>query len=203
MSEITAIQMTEILQGPHAESMAPVIDGIRNGSYNNLQVVDTDGTDYVAYTYQSSRLFLYRIFHHGKSGMVKDMFFYNQGSRDRDLQKVIKARAEKLEAMSIRKNHVHSCKVGDIFVASWGYDQTNVDFYEVVGVPTNKSVRVREIMAQKVADSHVIAQPGQFKSPEIFTKRVSPEGVLKFDSYKHAYVWDGTPQYETPANMGH
>ncbi len=25
-------------------------------------------------------------------------------------------------------------KVGDIFVESWGYDQTNVNFYKVVGV---------------------------------------------------------------------
>ena len=25
-------------------------------------------------------------------------------------------------------------KQGDIFVSSWGYDQTNVDFYEVVKV---------------------------------------------------------------------
>lgn len=35
-------------------------------------------------------------------------------------------------------------KVGDFFYASWGYDQTNVDFYKVVGFsPSGKSVRLQ------------------------------------------------------------
>jgi hypothetical protein len=36
-------------------------------------------------------------------------------------------------------------KVGDFFVTSWGYDQTNVEFYKVLGfTPSGKSVRVQE-----------------------------------------------------------
>lgn len=36
-------------------------------------------------------------------------------------------------------------KVGDFFSSSWGYDQTNVDFYKVVGMtPSGKSVRVQK-----------------------------------------------------------
>ena len=36
-------------------------------------------------------------------------------------------------------------KVGDFFYSSWGYDQTNVDFYKVVGLtPSGKSVRVQK-----------------------------------------------------------
>lgn len=36
-------------------------------------------------------------------------------------------------------------KVGDFFYSSWGYDQTNVDFYKVVGMtPSGKSVRVQK-----------------------------------------------------------
>lgn len=36
-------------------------------------------------------------------------------------------------------------KVGDFFVSSWGYDQTNVDFYKVVGLTkSGKSVRVQK-----------------------------------------------------------
>lgn len=35
-------------------------------------------------------------------------------------------------------------QVGDFFVSTWGYDQTNVDFYKVVGVtPSGKSVKVQ------------------------------------------------------------
>lgn len=35
-------------------------------------------------------------------------------------------------------------KVGDFFVSSWGYDQTNIDFYKVVGITkSGKSVKVQ------------------------------------------------------------
>lgn len=36
-------------------------------------------------------------------------------------------------------------KVGDFFYSSWGYDQTQVDFYKVVGLtPSGKSVKVQK-----------------------------------------------------------
>ena len=43
----------------------------------------------------------------------------------------------------------HTVEVGDIFGASWGYDQTNVDFYKVVRVSA-KSVWVVRIGAKVV-----------------------------------------------------
>lgn len=39
----------------------------------------------------------------------------------------------------------YGVKVGDIFSASWGYDQTNVDFFQVVALVGETSVRVREV----------------------------------------------------------
>lgn len=36
-------------------------------------------------------------------------------------------------------------KVGDIFKASWGYEQTNVDFFQVVALAGKSSVRVRAV----------------------------------------------------------
>ena len=39
-----------------------------------------------------------------------------------------------------------SLKVGSIFKSSWGYDQTNVDYYQVTKVnPSGKSITVQEI----------------------------------------------------------
>ena len=46
-------------------------------------------------------------------------------------------------------------KVGDIFVDSWGYDQTNVDFYQVVAKPSAKTVIVREIACRTEEDSEM------------------------------------------------
>ena len=39
----------------------------------------------------------------------------------------------------------YGVKVGDIFETSWGYDQTNVNFFQVVKLVGKTSVRVREV----------------------------------------------------------
>lgn len=45
-------------------------------------------------------------------------------------------------------------EAGDVFICEWGYDQTNVDFYQVVSVtPSGKSVRVRPVAAAEVGSS--------------------------------------------------
>jgi len=46
-------------------------------------------------------------------------------------------------SVSRRYAPAHNVKVGDWFYCSWGYDQTNVDFYRVVGV-TPKSVKIQQ-----------------------------------------------------------
>ena len=44
-----------------------------------------------------------------------------------------------------------SIKIGDVFVQSWGYDQTNVDYIKVVGfTPSKKCARIVTIGAQTV-----------------------------------------------------
>ena len=43
------------------------------------------------------------------------------------------------------KKNVCGVKVGDIFSASWGYEQTNNDFFQVIALVGEKSVRVREV----------------------------------------------------------
>ena len=97
-------------------------------------------------------------------------------------------------------------KVGDIFESTWGYDQTNVDYYEVVGL-TGASVKVRQIASTTARDTGLWAQryvkpvPGQFIG-EVMTKRIQ-EGwnggtpTFTVNSYATAYLWDGTPTLET------
>ena len=43
------------------------------------------------------------------------------------------------------KKNVFGVKVGDIFSASGGYEQTNNDFFQVIALVGEKSVRVREV----------------------------------------------------------
>ena len=48
-----------------------------------------------------------------------------------------------------RRNQGHGLKVGDIIYCSWGYDQTNVDFYEVSKLVGKCTIEVKEVAALK------------------------------------------------------
>jgi hypothetical protein len=48
----------------------------------------------------------------------------------------------KAKAEAVNK---YGVKIGDIFRATWGYEQTNNDFFQVVGLVGESSVRVREV----------------------------------------------------------
>jgi hypothetical protein len=43
----------------------------------------------------------------------------------------------------------HNIKAGDIFYNSWGYEQTNIDFFQVVSV-TAKTITLREVKSSVV-----------------------------------------------------
>lgn len=55
---------------------------------------------------------------------------------------------ELLNRLEAEKHFQHSCKLGDVFVRSWGHEQTNVNFYQVVKI-TKKTVSVQEINKSK------------------------------------------------------
>lgn len=67
----------------------------------------------------------------------------------RNAQKRIDEMNERKEA---RKNFANPAKIGDVLVGTWGYDQTNVDCYQVIAV-RGKMVDVQEIALQPVPDS--------------------------------------------------
>jgi len=41
--------------------------------------------------------------------------------------------------------NIYGVKVGDVFYCSWGWEQTNVDFFQVIKLCGEKSVRVRQV----------------------------------------------------------
>jgi hypothetical protein len=104
-------------------------------------------------------------------------------------------------------------EVGSIFHSSWGYDQTNADFYEVVAL-TPKAVRVKPISKRLAEDgSGVVPVPGSFGSS--WRTKDAEKGDLKrlqsyefrgekkvsftVASYASASLWDGKPKYDTIA----
>lgn len=51
------------------------------------------------------------------------------------------------------KKNKYGVKVGDIFSASWGYEQTNVDFFQVIALVGECSVRVREVYPKMIDEN--------------------------------------------------
>jgi len=114
----------------------------------------------------------------------------------------------KNESKQTRVDYKHSLVVGDILESSWGYDQTNASFYQVLAV-TDKSVKVRSLNKKVVSDTsygvvRVVPIPDSFNRHEqAVVKRVSPRGSVKISSYEWASKWDGNPAEQTASGYGH
>lgn len=100
----------------------------------------------------------------------------------------------------------HNLKVGNILVSTWGYDQTNVDYYEVIAV-RGKVVDIQEIGEHFTdrngpAGDHVI--PVRNYRGKIYRgKRPSASGYVRIDDVCSAHLWDGRPHYQTDTMFGH
>lgn len=71
------------------------------------------------------------------------------------------AHAAKLATKAARKSVLakgHDLAVGDVVYNSWGYDQTNVDFYQVTAVIGKRTVEVRQLAREIVADGRDCGQ---------------------------------------------
>ena len=98
----------------------------------------------------------------------------------------------KAERKAARAAFTTSLKVGDILRNSWGYEQTNIDYFEVVEVkPGGKSVLIRKI-AQSSEETGFLQgkcspQPGKFVG-EPMLKRVQSGDCVKIHSWgSYAY----------------
>ena len=113
----------------------------------------------------------------------------------------------------------HTIKPGDVFVESWGYDQTNIDCY-VVTRTTPASVylqqcgaevvtgRVRPVPARRTPFPVVYAHNrlGKVNQYGEILKRVTRgwkgDPYLKMTSYSGASLWDGQESYYDTSAAG-
>jgi hypothetical protein len=89
----------------------------------------------------------------------------------------------KLERKAAKKAFKNPAKVGDVLCASWGYDQTNIDFYQVTAVK-GKMVEVKEVAGAHVEGSgegmfmadQVTAKPNTFIEDSETYRRIVKQG---------------------------
>lgn len=177
--------------------------------------VRPDGTDLEVFVFADHRAKLCAVAFAGKAAKpVWRYAFRDAAHRERFIAEQAERRrkfvAEKATRVAERKAFRHSLTVDAILVSSWGYDQTNIDFYQVVGVAAAHTVTVCKIAQAAVANGggeddprdRVVPTVGVFVG-EALTRRVAPGNVIAIEDYAHAYPWDGNPKYQTAAGWGH
>jgi glucosamine 6-phosphate synthetase-like amidotransferase/phosphosugar isomerase protein len=92
--------------------------------------------------------------------------------------------------------------IGDIYVTSWGYDQTNIDYYKVTNVK-NKTVNLVSIGQKRNYTGHMqgecVPDPS-VAGNKIYTKRMINNGdsvSFKMTSYSWAHKWNGKTNHFT------
>jgi hypothetical protein len=135
--------------------------------------------------------------------------FRSLGDRERYLAQWIAnlrgAQASRTDQQERARAWRHSYRVGDILSASWGYDQTNVDFAEVIET-TEHTVTVRAI-AQELVPSidhapmagYVVPVLGKYIGEPRKRRVTAPwngtgDGHVA-DGHHHMSRWSGKPVY--------
>lgn len=109
-----------------------------------------------------------------------------QQKEGKDASERMRAERKEQDAQNLKEMR-QRLTVGTILAYSWGWEQTNVDFYEVVGRKGAGTVILRAICSALVPDAgcgpmsgHVTPCPGKYregKDGEPFEKRINAYGV--------------------------
>jgi hypothetical protein len=102
--------------------------------------------------------------------------------------------AYKADRAAKRKAFVHDLKTGDILRCSWGYDQTNVEYFQVLRTVGEKKVEIRAIASESVPGTQGFMSESVKPAPGRFLERQAPmvklvgEGnSVLIHSFAHAY----------------
>ena len=113
---------------------------------------------------------------------------------------------EKNRRKVLKEKKAENIKVGDILTGSWGWEQTNVEAYQVIDKPAKFTVVLREINVESVKDStlshgmadHVLPVKDSFvKGSEPIKKRIGNYGNIKINSIISLSKWDGRKMYRS------
>lgn len=115
--------------------------------------------------------------------------------------------AEKAARRQAKKNAVCPFKKGDILTGSWGYDQTNVEFFEIVEAKGRK-VAIRELGHQSIKGSEgfmcesVVPDHGRYiGEPETHIAQTytgaSNSWYVRLNDCCTLHLWEGGKQYKS------
>jgi hypothetical protein len=113
----------------------------------------------------------------------------------------VRSRAIRTQENKERMNRPSELSVGDILYTSWGYDQTNVEFFQVIKTVGKRTVEICEIHRELSHEDGLSSMAG-YVTPvkDSFIGKPSRHVVshgtqVSFNSYRTAWKWDGKRQY--------
>lgn len=158
----------------------------------------------------------------GKYSKFKTLFHYGYKTLEAAekyaheyLNRIKEIESEKAKSRAKQKEHNAALvasdhfKIDDIIVNTWGWEQTNVDFYKVTEV-LNKKIRVVKIGGKMVEGSmmphgmscDVLPDPEKLvenrKGIELLSLKSDDKGrvwICDPERYYYFHKWDGRPQY--------
>lgn len=159
----------------------------------------------------------------GKRSKPDENYLYRSDEhRDRAIANYVRGERAHKEAVAKRRasrKGGHPLKVGSILEATWGYDQTNVNYYRVTDLKGKTMVRLVPIGQRYVEQNgpggdKVVPDPESVLEWDVLLKvdrddmdkgrwkRARPDGSVSFD-HCDAYPTDGSPKYQTDPMFGH
>ncbi len=152
---------------------------------------------------------------------VAFIYFHTEAQRQQYIDTQAKnaaGRAESIAAEAAAKraakaSFINPYKIGDVLYTSWGYDQTNIDFYQVTGL-TAKGIKFRELCQNEVPGEGISPLAGytipikdsfrarsggaackeEFRAVQVYVGSNGISTCISFDGH-YLRIWDGKPQY--------
>jgi len=171
---------------------------------------------FIKYNHVRKDVWVYCLYMETLKGKKLDYYRYStQANRDAAFDEKMKSYTERANSMQQRKESRKTATMdinpGEIFTYSWGYEQTNVDFFQVVEIK-GQTVKFKQVASHLVNGEdgfmcgHAVPVPNQFidshcyrknkdgKKQDHITKRIvhpnyfsMPFGIMS--------KWDGKPEY--------
>lgn len=167
---------------------------------NQSNVVNYKGYVFITYVAQNGKLCAATFADKGFRP-YSNYSFRNEESRAKEIEStkemVDRQTARTASYLETANKEKEQFKVGGILVCSWGYEQTNINFYQIIS-RKNDFIILQEI-GKTITDNqydrgHCVANPSNLIG-EPMRKKITKYASIKLSSFETARPWDGKPEY--------
>ena len=152
------------------------------------------GDAFAIYHYTNTAEKLCAIAFYGKA--IKPAFRYSfrsvelRNEYSNDWASGVMRAQERIAERRAQRNQPHALSVGDVLMSMWGYEQTNVDYYEVTAHHGRTQVTLRPIAARREATGGMQGDctpvPGKFTGEPMRCKVDGSSNSVRLSSFQRA-----------------